>query len=186
MMSGLGSLRRTKPAITWSPCRGKETSRSTVAWRAGIHSLERGYDIFEPLSRGDEDLRSYRSLVVTFAMLVIGTTADARDSKTPAREATGVLSSEFRQCFGPDAPLDAESYGCLDREYRRLDALLTNEYRAALARQPKDAAREKLIRDERRWWRIRFRHCKGEVGDLRARQPLSSTSPARLTHWRCV
>ena len=63
--------------------------------------------------------------------------------------------------------MNAESYDCLDREYRRLDALLTKEYRAALARQLDAAARTRLTRDEQKWWRTRFKHCRDEVGDLR-------------------
>jgi uncharacterized protein YecT (DUF1311 family) len=81
-------------------------------------------------------------------------------------EAAAVLSPEFHRCFGKDAPLDGDSYPCLDREYHRLDALLTAEYRAALMRQPDAAARQRLQRDERQWWRIRFRHCRDDVGDL--------------------
>ena len=90
------------------------------------------------------------------------------DGKPPeeGHEIEAILSSEFRTCFGPNAPLDAESYDCLDREYRRLDAVLTKEYRAALKRQPNEAAQQRLERDERRWWRSRFHHCKDEVGDL--------------------
>jgi uncharacterized protein YecT (DUF1311 family) len=84
-----------------------------------------------------------------------------------SREAESVLSPEFRRCFGKDAPLNAESYACLDREYHRLDRLLTSEYSAALARLPNEAARQRLQHDERTWRRTRFRHCKDEVGDLR-------------------
>jgi uncharacterized protein YecT (DUF1311 family) len=84
----------------------------------------------------------------------------------PQTEADRLLSPEFRKCFGKDAPLNAESYDCLDREYHRVDALLTNEYRAALARQPNDAARRRLQQGERNWWRVRFRHCRDEVGDM--------------------
>lgn len=80
--------------------------------------------------------------------------------------AQAVLSSAFRKCFGPDAPLNAESYDCLDTEYHRLDALLTSEYKAALARQPDDAARARLTAAERNWWRTRFAHCKDDVGDM--------------------
>ncbi len=82
-------------------------------------------------------------------------------------EAKAVLSPAFRTCFGPDAPLDAESYDCVDTEYRRLDALLTMEYRAALARQQSELTRNRLLSDERNWWRTRFDYCRGEVGDLR-------------------
>jgi uncharacterized protein YecT (DUF1311 family) len=82
-------------------------------------------------------------------------------------EAKAILSPAFRACFGADAPLNAESYDCLDREYHRLEALLTRDYRAALARLPDDAARRRLEANERSWWRTRFRHCRDDVGDLR-------------------
>jgi uncharacterized protein YecT (DUF1311 family) len=91
----------------------------------------------------------------------------------PARDAaeTGaesVLSPAFRTCFlDKDAPLNAESYDCLDREYHRLDRLLMSEYGAALARQPNEASKRRLQQDQRSWLRARFRHCKDEVGDLR-------------------
>jgi uncharacterized protein YecT (DUF1311 family) len=93
--------------------------------------------------------------------------ADAFNS-LPAREsADSLLSSEFRRCFGKDAPLNAESYGCFDREYHRLDRVLAAEYRAALARQPDAAARQRLQRNQRAWLGKRFRHCKDDVGDFR-------------------
>ena len=100
-------------------------------------------------------------------LIAISGLAAAQDGKVTTKEADSVLSPTFRACFGKDAPLNAESYGCLDREYRRLDALLSKEYRAALARQPDEAAMRRLQRDERNWWRTRFRHCKDEVGDFR-------------------
>src|SRR4051812_13867532 len=81
-------------------------------------------------------------------------------------EADKVLSPEFRRCFGKDAPLNAESYPCLDREYRRLETVLTREYSEALARQSDETARHRLKQQERVWWRKRFRHCKDDVGDL--------------------
>ena len=82
--------------------------------------------------------------------------------------AVDVLSPTFRACFlDKDAPLNAEAYPCLDQEYHRLDAVLTQEYRAALARLADNAGRQRLQQNERLWWRKRFRHCKDEVGDLR-------------------
>ena len=97
----------------------------------------------------------------------LGYPATQPDGEPPERgEAANVLSSEFQTCFGKDAPLNAESYDCLDREYHRLDAVLKREYRAALARQRDETARQRLQKDERSWWRRRFRHCPDEVGDL--------------------
>ena len=90
----------------------------------------------------------------------------ADDEAGISPEARTVLSSTFLICFGPDAPLNAESYSCLDTEYHRLDALLTTEYKAALARQPTEPARNRLLADERNWWRTRFEHCRDDVGDL--------------------
>jgi uncharacterized protein YecT (DUF1311 family) len=84
-----------------------------------------------------------------------------------AQEAGNLLSPEYRACmFSDDSPLDASRYDCLDDEYRRLDALLTQEYRAALARQPNDSARRGLERSERQWWRTRFDECEDAVADL--------------------
>lgn len=93
--------------------------------------------------------------------------AIAQKGDSTAKEAAALLSPTFRACFGKDAPLDATSYGCLDREYHRLDALLTAEYRAALARQADDASRKRIEREEQKWLRTRFRHCREEVGDFR-------------------
>lgn len=103
--------------------------------------------------------------VFVAALFACAATAQARN--VTAREAEAVLSPTFHACFGADAPLNAESYSCLDREYHRLDALLTSEYRSALARLPDKAARGRLRQDERSWWRTRFRPCRNEVGDLR-------------------
>jgi uncharacterized protein YecT (DUF1311 family) len=103
--------------------------------------------------------------LVLLATISAAAASQATDSSTD--EASRVLSADFRKCFGKDAPLNAESYDCLDREYRRLDALLIKEYRSALDRQSNDTGRRKLTQDERRWWRIRFRHCRDEVGDFR-------------------
>lgn len=89
------------------------------------------------------------------------------NTESGAEDAAAVLSVDFRACFGTDSPLNAKSYDCLDREYRRLDALLTKEYRAALARQPDEVTRNHLTKNERRWWRTRFDHCADEVGGLR-------------------
>lgn len=109
-----------------------------------------------------------RRLIVPLVLLFI-TAPPAAGKNVPGsrQRAKDVLSADFQTCFGPDAPLNAESYACLDREYRRLDALLTDEYRAALSRQPDDHARARLTQDERKWWGMRFKHCREEVGDLR-------------------
>jgi uncharacterized protein YecT (DUF1311 family) len=105
-----------------------------------------------------------------FGPLIVALTfsgvAPAQKVSVSAKEADAVLSPTFRMCFGKDAPLNAESYDCLDREYHRLDGLLTKEYRAALARQPDGASRKSLQLDEQKWWQTRFRHCRDEVGDL--------------------
>jgi len=104
---------------------------------------------------------------VALSVLALSSAAFGQRVKTPS-ESDKVLSPAFRACFlDKDAPLNAESYPCLDREYHRLDALLTHEYRRALAKQPNDAAKRRLQQNERSWWRIRFRHCKDEVGDFR-------------------
>lgn len=108
-----------------------------------------------------------RLIILLAIPAAVAIPAAARETKATAQEIAAVLSADFRTCFGKDAPLNAESYDCLDREYRRLDALLTAEYRAALARQPGDVARQRLIQDERKWWRGRFNHCRDEVADLR-------------------
>lgn len=100
-------------------------------------------------------------------IFVTGAQAIAENREVSLDDLETVLSAEFRECFGPEAPLNAESYGCLDQEYKRLDALLSKDYRSALARQRDDAARRRLQNDQRRWWGSRFRHCKDEVGDLR-------------------
>jgi len=101
-------------------------------------------------------------------LAAIGSTAFSQDVSVSEKEANAVLSPAFRACFlDKDAPLNAESYPCLDREYHRLDAVLTNEYRAALARQHDDLARRRLQSSERRWWRTRFKHCKDDVRDFR-------------------
>src|SRR4051794_23706770 len=110
-------------------------------------------------------MRSRPLLLITLLIAMSGTGA-AKHAPVTDKEAAAVLSPAFDECFGKDAPLNAESYGCLDREYHRLDALLTKEYRAALARQPTAVARSRLQSDERSWWRTRFRHCRDEVGDL--------------------
>lgn len=100
---------------------------------------------------------------VALLPLASGVPAETRKSADPS----SVLSSSYRTCFGPDAPLSAESYGCLDEEYHRLEGVLAFEFRTALSRQTNEAARQHLQRDERRWWRLRFRHCAAEVSDLR-------------------
>ena len=93
-------------------------------------------------------------LFLTIALLLaFNGAATAQGSKAAAKEADAVLSPTFHACFGKEAPLNAGSYGCLDREYHRLDALLTKEYRAALARQPDEPARMRLRKDEQNWWR---------------------------------
>jgi uncharacterized protein YecT (DUF1311 family) len=120
----------------------------------------------------------YAHLVPLILTLAFNGLAVAQDSGGTAQEAHAVLSPTFRACFGKDAPLNAASYGCLDREYRRLNDLLTKEYRAALARQVDDASRDRLTRDERMWWRIRFNHCRDEVGDLNG-------STARVVNESC-
>ena len=120
----------------------------------------------------------FRPVLTIVLLLIFNGEATAQSANAGAKEADAVLSRTFRVCFGKDAPLNAESYGCLDREYHRLDALLTTEYRAALARQPDDTARMRLKRDQHSWWRIRFRHCRDEVGDL-------SGSTARVVNESC-
>ena len=120
----------------------------------------------------------FRPVLTIVLLLTFNGEATARCANAAAKEADAVLSQTFRVCFGKDAPLNAESYGCLDREYHRLDALLTKEYRAALARQPDETARMRLKRDQHNWWRIRFRHCRDEVGDLRG-------STARVVNESC-
>jgi len=83
------------------------------------------------------------------------------------QEARDLLSAEYRAClFSEDSPLDASRYPCLDNEYRRLDAMLTHEYRAALARQPDEAGRQRIERLERQWWRTRFAACDDAAADL--------------------
>lgn len=111
-------------------------------------------------------------------MLLMASNGTVAAALVKPDEAASVLSSNFRKCFAPAAPLNTESYDCLDQEYRRLDGLLTLEYRAALARQPNEAAKQRLQRDERKWWRARFRHCADEVGDLRG-------STARVVNESC-
>lgn len=108
----------------------------------------------------------YAYLAPLIFALIFNGSAVAQNAGVAAEEAHAVLSPTFRACFGKDAPLDAESYGCLDREYRRLNDLLTKEYRTALARQVGDTSRKRLQWDERTWWRTRFDHCRDEVGDL--------------------
>lgn len=108
-----------------------------------------------------------RLTVLLFGLTTLTFPAEANNAQATSREAKEVLSADFRNCFGPNAPLDAESYDCLDREFRRLGSVLTKEYRAALALQPNNAARTRLVQDERKWWRIRFKHCRDDVGDLR-------------------
>jgi uncharacterized protein YecT (DUF1311 family) len=106
-------------------------------------------------------------VVVTIAALALGSAGLGQRVKAPD-ESDKVLSPAFRACFlEKNAPLSAESYPCLDREYRRLDAVLTREYRRAFAGQRNDTARRRLEQNERSWWRSRFRHCKDEVGDFR-------------------
>jgi uncharacterized protein YecT (DUF1311 family) len=119
-----------------------------------------------------------RPILTIVLLLAFNGAATAQGAKAAAKEADAVLSPTFRACFGKDAPLNAESYGCLDREYHRLDALLTKEYRAALGRQPDETARMRLKRNEQNWWRTRFRHCRDEVGDLRG-------STARVVNESC-
>ena len=119
-----------------------------------------------------------RFVIVLASLSLAAFAASAKDTEENAREVAGVLSAEYRSCFGQGAPLNAEAYDCLDREYRRLEALLTAEYRAALARQPDESARARLTLDERRWWRSRFRHCEDETGDLQG-------STAAVIHQHC-
>jgi uncharacterized protein YecT (DUF1311 family) len=103
------------------------------------------------------------------AFLATWPPAAAQSEKSArAQEAIDLQSPEYRACmFADDSPLDASRYDCLDREFHRLDTLLTQEYRAALARQPDDGARLRLEGLERKWWRTRFDECKGAAGDLR-------------------
>lgn len=95
--------------------------------------------------------------------------ASSRQTSVILEEAAAdVLSPAFRACFlKGEARLNAATFPCLDREYQRLDAILAREYRAALARQPDDPGRTRLEKSERIWWRMRFGHCKDEVGDLK-------------------
>jgi uncharacterized protein YecT (DUF1311 family) len=112
-------------------------------------------------------------LAFSIAMMALAGSAAAAQPAPPRsvileEAAADLLSRQFRACFiERDAPLNAESYACLDREYHRLEAVLTREYRAALARQPDDVGREHLQKNERAWWRTLFKHCKDEIGDMR-------------------
>ena len=108
----------------------------------------------------------FRPLLVVILLLAFNDAAAAQKAQGTAKEAAAILSPRFRQCFGKDAPLNAASYDCLDREYHRLDAVLTTVYRAALTRQAAESSRKRLQRDEQNWWRTRFRHCRDDVGDL--------------------
>jgi|SRR5207253_6218625 len=116
-------------------------------------------------------MRSHSLLLITLLIVTSGTVA-AKGAPVTDKETAAVLSPAFGECFGKDAPLNAESYGCLDREYHRLDALLTNEYRDALARQRTAVSRSRLQSDERKWWRTRFHHCrtKSAIWAVRLRQ----------------
>ena len=136
-------------------------------WKADIDVLVRGCSV------GPMVIWHFLPMI-----LLMASSGAAKADPSKSNEAASVLSSTFRACFGPDAPLNAESYDCLDQEYRRLDGVLTFEYRAALARQPNEAARQQLQRDERKWWRTRFQHCADEVGDL-------GGSTARVVNENC-
>lgn len=107
------------------------------------------------------------ALLISLLIMLLNGEASAESAQVRSKEVDAVLSAPFHRCFlVKEAPLNGESYDCLDREYHRLDAVLTREYRAALARQPNRDTRAQLQRDERKWWRTRFDHCRDEVGDL--------------------
>ena len=96
----------------------------------------------------------------------------------PEEGSKSILSPAYRACFGADSPLDAESYGCLDTEYHRLQTIFTQEYRSTLSRQANDPARNSLRQDESRWWRIRFRSCDKDAAEF-------SGSTATVIHESC-
>lgn len=127
------------------------------------------------MNRGTQRVKD-RALIWTLVVLLamacgpssaVWAAPSGQDAVETSKEAEAVKSSKYKKCFGPGAPLDSESFDCLDAEYHRLDAILIKEYPATLARLPNDAEKQRLEQSERNWRRTRFRHCKDEVGDVR-------------------
>ena len=128
-----------------------------------------------------KELTITKSLRMTLSAILIATFIGSGVvfAANPSRDKVrAVLSPTYKACFGPNAPLDADSYGCLDAEYHRLDALLTQEYKSALARQPNDAARKSVEQDERLWWHTRFRACDKDASEFNG-------STATVIHESC-
>lgn len=97
------------------------------------------------------------------AALILGGMASALAAKPSTPEIEAVYSPQFRSCIDKSGGVTLYMRNCSAAESDRLDKTLNRDYRAALARLPNTAARERLRQSQRRWLRTRYDHCAAEA-----------------------